>query len=274
MAVGSIELSRKHFTHIRETLYRVCGIDLQAGKEELVKARLVKRVRALELAGFDDYLRYLDGDRSGKELKIMVDALTTNKTSFFREARHFEYIREMILPALRPKGGRMRFWSAGCSSGEEPYTLAMMLRESISGIDKLDVRILATDLSPTMVSTARQGRYARSLIGDIPPGYVKKYFARTDNDDELQVVDQVRSMINVGQLNLMDQWPMKGPFDVILCRNVMIYFDLPTKQKLIDKYWNLLGPGGHLFIGHSESLTGLSHRFRTVLPAAYVKESQ
>ena len=267
------DLSASQFERIRKTVYRVSGIDLHAGKEELVKARLMKRLRTLELGGFDEYLTFMEGDRSGQELGIMIDALTTNKTSFFREARHFDYIRDQIVPELLPRGPKMRFWSAGCSSGEEPYSLAMLLREAIPNIDRLDVRILATDLSPTMVHHGRQGCYEQGTIADIPAPMKKKYCTSAGSGNVVQMSNAIRSLVTFGLVNLMENWPMKGPFDVIMCRNVMIYFDQPTKETLVQKFWNLLRPGGHLFIGHSESFTGLSHQFRSIMPAAYVKDA-
>ncbi len=267
------DLSNAQFERIRKTVYRVSGIDLHAGKEDLVKGRLMKRLRILDLSGFDEYLTFMERDRSGQELGIMIDALTTNKTSFFREALHFDYIRDQLVPELLSRGPKMRFWNAGCSSGEEPYSLAMLLREAIPNIDQLDVRILATDLSPTMVKHGRQGCYEQGLLADIPPQMKKKYCMPPGKDNRVRMSHSIRSLVTFGQVNLMENWPMKGPFDVIMCRNVMIYFDSPTRQTLIQKFWNMLRPGGHLFIGHSESFTGLSHQFRSIMPAAYVKDA-
>ena len=252
--------------------YAICGLKLHAGKEELVKARLSKRIRALDLDGFDEYLAYVEGDRSGQEQTMMIDALTTNKTSFFREPQHFDYLRRQILPGLR-SAAKIRLWSAGCSSGEEPYTLAILVREELPDIARRDVRILATDISTRMLGIAREAVYEQDKLEDIAPQLVQRNFTcvSTGSPRSYQVKPEVRKLVQCAQLNLIGNWPMRGPFDAIFCRNVMIYFDKPTQERLVHRYWELLRPGGHLFVGHSESLSNTSREFRYVQPAVYVK---
>lgn len=272
MNLMTVELTDSQFKKVSKLIYHLCGIYLKDGKEALVRARLMKRLRVLGMDSFDTYLNYIESKEGIKELGYMVDVMTTNKTSFFRELAHFDYLRDHVLPKIRGKR-RLRFWTAACSSGEEPFSLAILLREHIPDIDIKDVKILATDISVTMLEKARRAVYLKNALSDIPLMYLQKYFFRIQNSSaqEYQVTDNVRTMIRLAQLNLMDSWPMKGPFDVIFCRNVMIYFDRSTQQKLINRFWNLLGSDGHLFVGHSEGLSAISHKFNYVRPAIYKK---
>lgn len=271
MDILAVLLSDKQFKRISELAYTYSGIKLGSGKEELVKSRLVKRLRALSLTNFDDYIDYVENDRTFQELPQMIYELTTNKTSFFRELPHFDYLRQSILPTLRNK--RIRIWSAGCSSGEEPYTIAIVLREELPEIDRCDVAILATDLSKKVLSKAKSGIYDEMVIKDLPNNYLK-YFdvEKTGSGKRYQVRDNIKKLIKIAQLNLMEEWPMKSTFNLIFCRNVMIYFDKETQNRLVNRFWEYLDSGGHLFVGHSESLTGLSHKFKFIQPATYMKE--
>ena len=268
-----IDLDMASFEQISRILYQHSGITLNAGKHEMVKARLAKRIRATGMPGFQEYLAYVKQDRSGIELRGMIDVLTTNKTCFFRESQHFDYLRECLLPKLRKTGGKIRMWSAGCSTGEEPYTLAIALREEIPDIDLMDVKILATDLSDRVLACARKAEYTEDKLQDLPPGILKKHFKPVDDGKHgtWRVNDSVRGLVSLAKLNLMEQWCMRGPFQAIFCRNVMIYFDKPTQQRLIQRFWDLLEQGGHLFVGHSESLTASTNDFTYVKPAVYVK---
>jgi chemotaxis protein methyltransferase CheR len=246
---------------------------LRAGKEGLVKSRLSKRLRALGLSNFDIYLDYIKRDSSGKELITLIDSLTTNKTSFFREEQHFEFLRTQILPPYREEGRRMRIWSAGCSSGEEPYSIAILLREEWPMVDRCDVRILATDISTRVLGLANGAVYEEDIVKEINPALLKKHFkcVRETTPRAYHLNDDVRRMVRLARLNLMDTWPMRGPFHVIFCRNVMIYFDKQTQTELVRRFWEMMAPGGYLLVGHSESLTASSYRFRYVRPATYLK---
>lgn len=261
------------FARICQLLYQVCGITLGPGKEELVGSRLQKRLHALRLDDYAAYLRYIQEDTSGQELVTMIDVLTTNKTSFFREQEHFTYVQRAILPTLLQSETPVRFWSAGCSSGEEPYSLAIVLREAIADLDRRDVRILATDISTRILAQARQAVYEHDILGDVPAPLLQKYFSaiRHASAPAYEVCSSVRALVRFARLNLMQAWPMRGPFDAIFCRNVMIYFDRPTREKLVQRYWTLLRPRGHLLIGHAESLSGVAHDFHYVRPAVYQK---
>ena len=271
MGLTPIELKKAHFDKISQIVRQSAGINLHPGKEELVKARLGKRLRALGLKSFDAYMRHLKHDHPEGELVAMVEAMTTNKTSFFREPQHFDYLCRQIVPQL--KNRKMRIWCAGSSSGEEPYSAAILLNEAIQGIALWDIRILATDLSSRMLAYARKGIYDANRLQDVPPLLISKYFhcIETNPARRYQIIEPLRRKVHFARLNLMGEWPMAGPFDVIFCRNVMIYFDKPTQEQLVNRFWNLLKPGGHLFVGHSESLAGSPHEFRYVQPAIYVK---
>jgi chemotaxis protein methyltransferase CheR len=266
-------LHPRDFQQISQIVYQYSGIRLTSGKEELVRSRLIKRLRALGINSFAGYLRFIRDDRTMQELHIMIDALTTNKTSFFRENQHFEYMRAHILPELKKNGSRLRLWSAGCSSGEEPYSIAMLLHEEWPQIDEADVRILATDISAQILAKARTGEYEKENLKDVPPALLAKYFnlVATNSSRLYSVRDNIKKMVRFAKLNLMDEWPMRGPFELIFCRNVMIYFDCGTQGRLVRRFYDLLVPGGYLLVGHSESLVANSCGFRYVQPATYIK---
>ena len=266
-----VNLEKGQFEKISQLLYHLTGINLHPGKQELVKTRLTKRLRALGLKSFDAYMKYLKPDNPEGELVAMIEAMTTNKTSFFRESHHFEYLCRQIVPALSNR--KIRIWSAGCSSGEEPYSAAILLSEAIQELPLWDVSILATDLSTRMLARARKGVYESNRLEDVPSPLKSKYFKRigTTPVRHYQVIEPLRRYVHFARLNLMDEWPMRGPFDVIFCRNVMIYFDKPAQERLVNRFWKLLKPGGHLFVGHSESLAGSHHGLRYAQPAIYVK---
>ena len=271
--LAETELSERQFHKVKDLLYSVCGINLQPGKEGLVKARLSRRLRSLNLNDYDAYLSYVKQDESGRELSMMVDALTTNKTDFFREPQHFDFLRQSVLPGLAQANRPLRFWSAACSSGEEPYSLAIQLFEALPNLNRMDAGILATDISSDILKKARRAVYTPEVLQGLSEARLRRYFARQKNGPTItyQVHDQIRNLIHFARLNLMQPWPMKGPFDVIFCRNVMIYFDQSTRQQLIQRFYELLRPGGYLFIGHSESLTGIAGSFRYIQPATYLK---
>jgi len=268
----SIDLTDAQFEQIRRLIKRQCGIHLNEGKKDLVRGRLAKRLRVLGFDSFRLYLEHLDADASGSELTALLDAISTNQTSFFREPAHFEYLQRAVLPRVAARGDRrLRVWSAGCSSGEEPYSIAITLREGLGELDAWDARVLATDISTRVLAGARRAVYGEDRVAAISPLLRSRYFVCTQTRPRRQygVVPAVRKLVHFARLNLMDSWPMRGPFDVIFCRNVMIYFDRPTRQRLIGRFAGLLAKGGTLFVGHSESLTGIQHPLRYVQPTVY-----
>jgi chemotaxis protein methyltransferase CheR len=270
MSSGALELNQSQFTSISELVHRVCGIHLHPGKFGLVRTRLGRVVREAGMHDIDAYLAHATRDASGREAARLVDALTTNKTSFFREPKHFDLLRKRLLAELWVRDRPLRVWSAGCSSGEEAYTLAIVLDEELGSAGA--ARILATDISARMLAHARRGVYGEEALRDVPAMSRVRYFSPVNGPDRAaEVGPRLRSMIRFAQLNLMDPWPMTGPFDLICCRNVMMYFDKETQQALVDRFWHMLAPGGYFFGGHSESFAALGHRFRYVQPAVYCR---
>ncbi len=263
------------FDRISALMYRISGVNLTDGKRELVRARIGKRLRTLGWDTYREYVDYVESEEGQEELGRMVDILTTNKTSFFRELPHFVFLREEILPAFSGSGGSLRIWSAGCSSGEEPYSLALLIRQTVKDMVGRDVRILGTDLSRRALARAREGIYAEGQMEGIPArlrslGF-ESFRDELTGEARYRVRKEVRDMVTLAPLNLMGPWPMRGPFEVILCRNVMIYFDRTTRERLVQRFAALLPPGGHLMVGHSESLNGLAHGLKYVQPAVYRK---
>lgn len=272
----TVNLTASQFATISRFVKQRCGINLHEGKAALVKARLYKRLRALGLNSFGQYVNILRDDVDGSETVAMLDALSTNVTHFLREPRHFEFLKRTALPWIMERhrqDWRIRVWSAGCSSGEEPYSIAITLCEAIPDALTWDMSILATDLSQQILTSARQGVYEPRQLEQVPKHVLDRYFIRCRDVGGVRyrITRLLTHMVRFARLNLIGRWPMKGPFDVIFCRNVMIYFDKPTQLELVKRFWDILAPGGFLFIGHSESLTGVQHHFQYVEPAVYRK---
>jgi chemotaxis protein methyltransferase CheR len=258
------ELTPAAFLSIRQLIHSVAGISMSSEKEELVRSRLAARLRELKLQDYEQYLQRIRGDRV--ELSNMVDVLTTNKTSFFREPQHFKYLIERVFPVWRAEGTPRQIWSAGCSTGEEPYTLAMLLREHVPAVE---ARILATDLSLRVLRTAKRAHYTAESVAEIPPALRQKYLRQTRDDGGFDFLPELTGLVAFARLNLIGPWSMRGPFDLILCRNVMIYFDEQTRSLLARRFAELLAPDASLFIGHAESLASLHQPLRLVEPAIY-----
>ena len=261
-------LSSADFEKISRLIYEQSGISLHTGKKELVKARLGKRLRQGRFKSFRDYYQYVVQDDSGEELVYLLDSISTNLTSFFREEGHFDYLREELMPRWRDgKPSRdqpLQVWSAGCSSGEEVYSIAITLLEGVKPQEKWNIKILASDISTKVLKKAMAGIYEKERVRTIPLATVKKYFLRGDNHwlDYVKIKNSIKELITFQRLNLMDSFSFQDPFDCIFCRNVMIYFDKKTQEALVNRFYQNLKPGGVLFIGHSESLTGIQHRFQ------------
>lgn len=261
-------------------IQRELGIKMPPAKKTMLHARLQKRLRQLKLGSFEDYYDYVFGEPGCKEeLHHMIDVVTTNKTDFFRESRHFEFLSGTILPQLCSKSGRgglgrFKFWSAGCSTGEEPYTLAMVLSEFKARCAGFGFSILATDISTQVLRKAAAGIYSEAAVAPMPLAYRKKYLLRSkDRKKELvRIVPQLRRLVTFGRLNFMDAtYGIKDAMHVIFCRNVIIYFDKPTQEKMLNRLCRHLQPGGYLFMGHSETLNGLNVPLKLVTSTVYQK---
>jgi len=278
LTIQDVVLTEKDFRTISDLVYKHCGINLHEGKKELVRARLTKRLRMGKFKTFPEYMKHVLEDKTGKEFSILIDSLSTNLTSFFREPKHFDFFRDTFLPSLlarkeKSRRFKIRAWSAGCSSGEEPYSIAITLLETIHNQPCWDVKILASDISTSILETAKKGIYDEKRVAPIPSIQKHKYLTRNrvEGRKVYEVSKSLKDIIIFRYLNLMEDWPIKGPLDFIFCRNVMIYFDKPTQSGLINRFWELLDSGGVLFTGHSESLTGIEHKFKYIQPTIYMK---
>ena len=266
-------LNNKEFQYLSDLIYYYCGINLHEGKKELVRARLCKRLRDLGLESFRDYCHYVETTGHAKELIVLIDTLSTNYTCFFRENKHFEFLNRQLPVMLEQKklrnDHRFRLWSSGCSSGEEPYSLAIVLAEALAKCSYIDAKILATDISSKVLNIATQGVYTNERLSQVPPLLKNKYFDY--QDDHFSVKTNLRRLITFRHLNIVGKWPFRGLFDIIFCRNVMIYFDRKTQQAVVDRFYDYLSHGGFLFLGHSESLIHISNKFRYIEPSVYQK---
>ncbi len=270
------EYSREDFVILKRLSNEHSGIIVTDDKFDMFYARLSRRVRALGMSSFREYCQLL-GRGTGPEFTEFINSVTTNLTSFFREKHHFDYLQQTLLPELVKKNGlrkRLRIWSAGCSTGEEVYSVAMTLLDSLPSCKGWDIKILATDLDTNVLATAAKGVYTKDRITGLDAKTTKRWFL-TDGDlsaNQVRVHPDLQKLVTFKQLNLMaPNWPMRGPFDIVFCRNVLIYFDSPTKEKLANRYGELIAPQGHLFIGHSESLHQLQTPFKLIGKTIYNK---
>ena len=265
-------LTTFEFDQFRKLAYEKFGLDLRTGKEQLVSARLSKKMRELRLGSFKEYYNFVVNDRSGEALVAMIDALTTNHTSFFREPAHFEFLRKTICPILKTRD-RISVWSAACSTGEEPYSIVCALLEELGPEALPKINILATDISTRVLGIAQKATYPAERFRDFQPEQLRQFLLRGDGQwkNWYLVKPQIRSAVKFQRLNLMEQVSSLPAFQVIFCRNVMIYFDRPTQEALVQRLASRLEPGGYLFIGHAEGLNGIEHSLQYVKPAIYRK---
>jgi len=264
------------FNRFREIVYEKCGISLGENKKTLVSARLGKRMRALNMADFKDYLEYLTDDENEDEIVSFLDAISTNVTHFFREEAHFHFLKDMLKEWAAIGQTRFRLWSAACSSGEEPYTMAFTADEAL-GLDKADIKILATDISTKVLEKAINARYAEPLIVRVPEHYRKKYFIKTHEknkmgEDIYTIPQAIKDSVVIRRFNLSEfPYALQGPLDMIFCRNVMIYFDRNLREKMVKEFTRILKPGGFLVVGHTESLIGIAGELKTYRTSIYRK---
>jgi chemotaxis protein methyltransferase CheR len=264
-----LDFGEEDFSALRALVKEHTGIHLSEQKRELVYGRLSRRLRALGLESFRTYRELLEKNE-GDELVQFCNAITTNLTSFFREAHHFQYLREQLLSprAADPRGARrLRIWSAGCSTGEEPYSLAMTIHEALPDVRRWDVRILATDLDTDVLARGARGLYDEDRVRNLSPERIERFFRRQGAG--FAVRDELKDLISFRELNLMHTLPMKGPLDAIFCRNVVIYFDKDTQRQLFARIAQLQGPGDILCLGHSENLFRVSDDYTLVGKTVY-----
>jgi chemotaxis protein methyltransferase CheR len=264
------------FRDFSKFVYDQAGIDLPPGKEALVSGRIRKRMRALEIVDDHVYLEYVKHDATGEELIEFLDAISTNFTQFFREPDHFDRLAKFVEERFADGRTRtLRIWSAASSTGEEPYSIAMTARQALEavGADHVDFRLLATDISTRVLRHAQAGRYEKKEIESVPPMLRGRYLHRDPAGGEYVVTDELRQLVTFRRLNLSTPpFPMKGPFDVVFCRNVMIYFDKPVRARLLAEIERLLSPRGLLMVGHTESLAGIPLGLRMIQPSVYQKD--
>ncbi len=273
--VRDFDFTDKDFDKVRNLVKNHTGISLSNAKKDMVYSRLSRRLRNLGIDKFSDYCNLVEGGDDSELIKF-TNAITTNLTSFFREEHHFQYLSKTLIPDIMKtniRDKRIRIWSAGCSTGEEPYSLAIAIKETISVNDTWDIKILATDLDSDVLNTASRGVYSSERIDGLSSNRKKRWFlnGKGDNTGTVRVRPELQELITFKQLNLLREWPTKGPFDFIFCRNVVIYFDKETQKVLFDRYANVLKNNAHLFIGHSESLFKVSDRFKLLGQTIYTK---
>lgn len=275
-----LRITEKDFSRFSQLIYDVCGIKMPPHKQSMLEARLRKRLRSLGLSSYEEYRKYLfSHDGMVEELTNMIDVITTNKTDFFREPRHFDFLIGTALPSLVPLTGAginrpLRIWSAGCSTGEEPYTLAMFLEEFLWENKHITYQLMGTDISTQVLEKAVLGIYHRDKIEPVPENYRKKYLlkSRDKADPKVRIIPEIRAKTNFHRLNFMDEkFNVADRQDIIFCRNVIIYFDRQTQERFLSRLCDCLLPGGYLFMGHSETLSGMPLPLKQLAPAVYIR---
>ncbi|MBU0966597.1 MAG: chemotaxis protein CheR [Proteobacteria bacterium] len=270
-------LSNRDFARLSRFIYEQCGIKMPEAKKTMLEGRLQKRLRVLGMKNFAEYIDYLfDPAENNHELVLMIDQVTTNKTDFFREPDHFAYLQEQVLPSWWEKNGTRPFmlWSAGCSTGQEPYTLAMVLSEFAASRPGFNFQILATDISTRVLEQARRAVYHEDQLAPVPIDLRRKYLLRSKNRQSglVRIIPQLRARVRFRRLNFLENnFGLRVPLDVIFCRNVIIYFDRSTQVRLLQSFNGHLRTGAYIFMGHSETLNGLDVPLLSVAPAVYRK---
>jgi len=268
--------TEKDFNYLRKIANEHSGITVSDDKYDMYYARIAKRVRALGLNDFSEYCSYLKNNEE-KEFTNFINSITTNLTSFFREKMHFDYMVSNIIPEFKQKYSgtkKLRVWCAAASTGEEPYTIALTLAEQFD-LKQWDISFLATDIDSNVLATAKQGIYEAQRVANVPPKSRKRWFKNGtgENEGTVRVVKELRDMVSFKRLNLIQEWPLKKKLDLIICRNVFIYFDGPTKEMILERFYDLLVDGGYLILGHSESIHSMSNEYKTMGHTIYKKES-
>jgi len=267
-------MNSQTFQKLREIVYANSGINLSEAKQAMVSSRISKRMRVLSISRAEQYLQYLLNQSGGDEMTHLLNVISTNVTSFFRESDHFTFLEKTVSELISKGKKKIRIWCAASSTGEEPYSIAMTIRE-LPDAQNVDIRILATDISTRVLAEAHEGRYEEGKTDSIPKSLRSKYFIEEKHNEKkiLLASDALKNMISFRRLNLSKTpFPMKGPLDIVFCRNVMIYFDNSVRKKLVSEIFRLLKGGGYLITGHSESLTSITTNFKCVKPSIFLKK--
>jgi len=273
MVLQTIELTDRTFKKFSTLIYDHAGIVLGDAKKQLVKSRLAKRLRLLGLSSYEEYYSLLERERfQGEEMVLLLDAISTNKTNFFREISHFHFLAQTALPEIvaKKQSGTINIWSAACSTGEEPYTLGIVLTKFLKNYPQINFKITACDISTKVLHLAEQGVYENTE--GLESQMLREYFQKGQNkyEGKVRVKPELRNAVTFQRMNFMDaQWPIRDQFDIIFCRNCMIYFDKPTQSTLVERFHGYLKEGGYFFIGHSESLLDNKHLFNYIQPTVY-----
>jgi chemotaxis protein methyltransferase CheR len=260
------EFSDKDFRALADLIMERTGIVIADHKKHMVYSRIARRLRVLGFKAFSQYVVYISGDGGEEEMADFMNAVTTNLTRFFREPHHFDHLRDHVLKPLAlnpPANRRVRLWSAGCSSGMEVYSMAMMVAETIPNFEQWDIKLLATDIDTNMLNKGREGIYRKEDVEPVPAEFRKHYLTRYGGAgaEEVQVVEKLRHLVSFKTMNFIEPWPVKGLFDAVFCRNVVIYFNKETQAGVFEKFANVMKPESWLYIGHSENLHGITTRF-------------
>ena len=268
--------TEKDFNFLRKIANEHSGITVSDDKYDMYYARIAKRVRALGLSNFSEYCTYLKNNED-KEFTNFINSITTNLTSFFREKMHFDYMVSHIIPEFKQKYStkkKLRVWCAAASTGEEPYTIALTLAEQFN-LKQWDISFLATDIDSNVLATAKRGVYESQRVANVPPKSRKRWFRKGtgENEGTVRVVKELRDLVSFKRLNLIQEWPLSKKIDLIICRNVFIYFDGPTKEMILERFYDLLEDGGYLILGHSESIHSMNNDYKTMGHTIYKKES-
>ena len=275
MDANEFALGEREFERVRERLYDVAGISLSDAKRTMVIARLSRIVRTMKLASFAEYLDFLETKGTGADAQDFVNALTTNLTRFWREEHHFAHLIGHVGDLMKTRTSvsekRLRIWSAGCSTGQEPYTIALSLLDAFPDLKRWDFKILATDIDTSVIAKAATGVYPEGELNGLSADRARLF--EKLGDGRIRVPPAVSQIVSFKPLNLMAQWPMRGPFDAIFCRNVAIYFDKPTQGEVFSRLGRILSPGGYLYIGHSENVGSANAGFRLVGKTIYQPRS-
>lgn len=273
--IKKFKLSSEEFNKLRKLVFDTSGISLSDSKRELVISRFSRRLRSLNLDSFSDYYNVLVSQRGASEIQNFINSITTNKTDFFREAHHFDFIKDSFVSEMKNRKSEVRVWSAACSTGEEPYTIAMVLHKYLVEPYNIPVKIMATDIDTTVLEAARKGIYEERMISPIPKSYLKKYFLKGKDESSglFKVKDVVKDMVTFMHLNFINKdYSIHTKFDIIFCRNVIIYFNNETKRYVINKLNDYLRHGGYFVIGHSETLFDMVDGLRYLTNTIYKKD--